>query len=102
MGARGTGRPAGRGYHSPRREMQAGQTRARIIAAAAQRFLAHGYAGTTMRMGALDACVALPTVELAFRTKARLLKPVVDVPTAAAHQPTPTLHRHPPLRPAST
>ena len=73
---------APRGYRSPRREMQARRTRARIIAAAAQRFLAHGYAGTTMRAVALDAGVALPTVELAFRTKARLLKAVIDVAIA--------------------
>ena len=82
MSATGTGGTAPRGYHSPRREMQARRTRARIIAAAAQRFLAHGYAGTTMRAVALDAGVALPTVELAFRTKARLLKAVIDVAIA--------------------
>ena len=52
------------------------------MAAATQRFLAHGYAGTTMRAVALDAGVALPTVELAFRTKARLLKAVIDVAIA--------------------
>jgi AcrR family transcriptional regulator len=76
------GRAAGRGYRSPRREMQARQTRARIIAAATRRFLARGYAGTTMRAVAVDAGVALPTVELAFRTKARLLKAVIDVAIA--------------------
>ena len=82
MSATGTGGTAARGYRSPRREMQARRTRARIIAAAAQRFLAHGYAGTTVRAVALDAGVALPTVELAFRTKARLLKAVIDVAIA--------------------
>jgi TetR/AcrR family transcriptional regulator of autoinduction and epiphytic fitness len=82
MSATGKGGTAPRGYRSPRREMQARRTRARIIAAAAQRFLAHGYAGTTMRAVALDAGVALPTVELAFRTKARLLKAVIDVAIA--------------------
>jgi AcrR family transcriptional regulator len=82
MRATGTGGTAPRGYRSPRREMQARRTRARIIAAAAQRFRAHGYAGTTMRAVALDAGVALPTVELAFRTKARLLKAVIDVAIA--------------------
>jgi TetR/AcrR family transcriptional regulator of autoinduction and epiphytic fitness len=72
----------GRGYRSPRREAQARQTRARIIIAATSRFLAHGYSGTTMRVVAADASVALPTVELAFGTKARLLKAVIDVATA--------------------
>jgi TetR/AcrR family transcriptional regulator, regulator of autoinduction and epiphytic fitness len=71
-----------RGYRSPRREAQARQTRARIVAAAARRFLAHGYSGTTRRAVAADAGIALPTVELAFGTKARLLKAVIDVATA--------------------
>jgi AcrR family transcriptional regulator len=71
-----------RGYRSPRREAQARDTKARIIAAAKARFLAHGYAGTTMRTIATDAGVSLPTVELAFRTKARLLKAVIDVAIA--------------------
>jgi AcrR family transcriptional regulator len=71
-----------RGYRSPRRETRARQTRARIIAAAARRFLARGYSGTTMRAVAADAGVALPTVELAFGTKARLLKAVIDVAIA--------------------
>lgn len=81
----GTGDSEGttaRSYRSPRREAQARRTRTRIIAAAARRFLAHGYAGTTMRSVAADAGVALPTVELAFGTKARLLKAVIDVATA--------------------
>jgi AcrR family transcriptional regulator len=71
-----------RSYRSPRRAAQATQTRARIIAVAARRFLAHGYSGTTMRAVAADAGVALPTVELAFGTKARLLKAVIDVAIA--------------------
>ena len=57
-------RDRARVYRSLRREMQARRTRARVVAAAAQRFLAHGYAGTTMRAVALNAGVALPTVEL--------------------------------------
>lgn len=82
MGAGNTEETPTRGYRSPRRETQARLTRARIIAAAARRFLAHGYSGTTMRAVAADAGVALPTVELAFRTKARLLKAVIDVAIA--------------------
>jgi TetR/AcrR family transcriptional regulator, regulator of autoinduction and epiphytic fitness len=82
MSAGHTDSTARRGYRSPRREAQARQTRDRIIAAAARRFLAHGYTGTTMRGVAADAGVALPTVELAFRAKARLLKAVIDVAIA--------------------
>ena len=93
MSATGTGGTAPRVYRSLRREMQARRTRARIIAAAAQRFLAHGYAGTTMRAVALDAGVALPTVELAFRTKARLLKAVIDVAIAGDNDQVAMLDR---------
>jgi AcrR family transcriptional regulator len=93
MSATGTDRTAVRGYHSPRREMRARQTRARIIAAAARRFLARGYAGTTMRAVAFDAGVALPTVELAFRTKAGLLKAVIDVAIAGDDEQAAMLER---------
>ena len=93
MGAGNTKSTTGRGYRSPLREAQARQTRARIMAAAARRFLAHGYSGTTMRAIALDADVALPTVELAFRTKARLLKAVIDVATAGDDEHVAMLER---------
>jgi AcrR family transcriptional regulator len=86
------GRPARR-YRSPRREQQARRTRARIIAAAAERFLARGYAMTTMRAVAADAGVSLPTVELAFGTKARLLKAAIDVAIAGDDEPVPMLAR---------
>jgi len=87
------GRRPGRRYQSPRREQQARRTRARIIAAAARQFLAGGYAATTMRAVAADAGVALPTVELAFGTKARLLKAVIDTAIAGDDQPVPMLAR---------
>src|SRR6201993_1381497 len=82
-----------RRYQSPRREQQARRTRARIIAAAARRFLDCGYAGTTMRAVAADAGVALPTVELAVGTKARLLKAVIDTAIAGDDEPVPMLAR---------
>jgi TetR/AcrR family transcriptional regulator, regulator of autoinduction and epiphytic fitness len=93
MGVSDTDGATARGYRSPRRETQARQTRARIIAAAGRRFLAHGYSGTTMRAVALDAGVALPTVELAFRTKARLLKAVIDVAIAGDDEHAAMLER---------
>jgi AcrR family transcriptional regulator len=88
--------PSGRSsrrYHSPRREEQARRTRARVTAAAARRFLDQGYAGTTMRAVASDAGVALPTVELAFGTKARLLKATIDTAIAGDDEPVPMLER---------
>jgi AcrR family transcriptional regulator len=88
-----TGSRPTRRYRSPRREQQARHTRARIIAAAGDRFLARGYAATTMRAVAADAGVALPTVELAFGTKARLLKAVIDTAIAGDDEPVPMLAR---------
>ncbi len=88
-----TGGSRTRRYRSPRRERQARATRARIVAAAARRFLASGYAGTTMRAVAAAAGVSLPTVELAFGAKARLLKAVIDVAIAGDHGPVPMLER---------
>jgi TetR/AcrR family transcriptional regulator, regulator of autoinduction and epiphytic fitness len=87
------GRPAARRYRSPRREQQARRTRARIIAAATRQFLACGYAAATMRAVAAGAGVALPTVELAFGTKARLLKAVIDTAIAGDDEPVPMLAR---------
>src|SRR6266436_4138591 len=88
-----TGSRPARRYRSPRREQQARRTRARIITAAARRFLARGYAAATMRAVAADAGVALPTVELAFGTKARLLKAVIDTAIAGDDEPVPMLAR---------
>jgi AcrR family transcriptional regulator len=82
-----------RRYRSPHREQQARRTRARIVAAAARRFLDRGYAGTTMRAVATDAGVALPTVELVVGTKARLLKAVIDTAIAGDAEPVPMLAR---------
>ena len=86
----GTGR---RPYRSPRREEQARQTRSRICAAAAAQFLDRGYAGATMRDIATEAGVAVPTVEAAFGTKARLLKAVIDAAIAGDDVPVPMLDR---------
>ena len=87
------GRRPIRRYRSPSREQQARRTRARIVEAAARQFLAGGYAATTMRAVAAAAGVALPTVELAFGTKARLLKAVIDAAIAGDDQPVPMLAR---------
>ncbi len=69
------------------------QTRARITAAATTQFVTQGYAGTTMRSVAAEARVAVQTVELAFGTKARLLKAAIDTATAGDDEPVPMLSR---------
>jgi AcrR family transcriptional regulator len=93
-GGEGTagGRPT-RPYRSPRREEQARLTRQRVLAAARDRFLASGWTGTTMRAVAGAAGVSVPTVELAFGTKAALLKACVDVAIAGDDEPVAVLDR---------
>jgi AcrR family transcriptional regulator len=75
------------------REQQARHTRQRIIAAAIQEFLTHGYASTTIRAVAEAAGVSLPTVELTFSTKPRLLKAAINVAIAGDDEPVPVLQR---------
>jgi AcrR family transcriptional regulator len=87
------GTPARRAYRSAPREQQARQTRQRILAAATAQFLACGYAATTMRTIAEAAGVSVPTVELAFGTKPRLLKAAIDVAIAGDDEPVPVLER---------
>ncbi|HEY0449836.1 TetR/AcrR family transcriptional regulator [Actinophytocola sp.] len=85
--------PARRAYHAPRRAERARHTRARIVAAAAELFRAHGYAATTVRAVAARAGVSVPTVELAFGTKPRLLKTAIDVAIAGDDEPVAVLER---------
>jgi AcrR family transcriptional regulator len=64
-----------------------------VIEAATSVFVAQGYAGTTMRAVAAAAGVSVPTVELLFSTKARLLKDAIDVAIAGDDEPVPVLER---------
>ena len=82
-----------RPYQSARRQEQARRTRARILSAATQQFLATGYAGTTVKAVAAAAGVSVPTVEAGFGTKARLLKAAIDVATAGDDEPVAMLDR---------
>jgi AcrR family transcriptional regulator len=82
-----------RAYRSPQREEQARRTRRRVVEAATAVFLARGYAGTTVRAVAAAADVSVPTVELLFGAKARLLKAAVDVAIAGDDEPVPVLDR---------
>jgi len=66
-----------RAYNSTRRREAAEQTRQRILDAAAGRFVADGYAGTTIASIAADAGTAAETVYATFRTKPALLEAVV-------------------------
>src|SRR3954447_27046908 len=85
--------PAPRPYRSARRETQARHTRRRIVEAATSVFLRRGYAGATVRAIAAEAGVSVPTVELAFGTKARLLRAAIDVAIAGDDDAVPVLDR---------
>jgi TetR/AcrR family transcriptional regulator, regulator of autoinduction and epiphytic fitness len=84
-----------RSYNSTRRREAAEQTRQRILDAARRRFIADGYAGTTIAAIAADAGTAAETVYATFRTKPALLEAVVraaargDTPTEILDQPGP-------------
>jgi len=80
-------------YRSARRAEQARRTRARILAAATQQFVARGYAPTTMGSIAEAARVSVPTIELIFGTKAKLLKAAIDVAIAGDDEPVPMFER---------
>ena len=80
-------------YRSDRRQAQARLTRQRVIDSATEVFLESGYAATTVREIATRAGVAVPTVELLFGTKPRLLKAAIDVLISGDDEPVAVLDR---------
>ena len=82
-----------REYRSARRDAQARHTRRRVLEAATAVFLECGYAAATMRSVAARAGVAVPTVELLFGRKPRLLKAAIDVAIAGDDEPVGVLDR---------
>ena len=81
------------GVPPPLRQAQIAHTEQRIIAAAAELFLADGYVATTLEAVARRARVGARTVYLRFGTKAALFKRVVDVAIAGDTQPIDMLGR---------
>ena len=82
-------KPAARPYHAPRRAAAAARTRQAIMTAAKDAFERLGWPGTTMRGVAGEAGVSVKTVEALYRTKAELLKHVVDYAIAGDLDPVP-------------
>jgi len=82
-----------RSYQSARRERQARQTRERILAAAATEFARVGYAATPIRAIAERAGVSVPTIELAFGTKAQLLQAAISFSIRGDASPQTMLER---------
>jgi AcrR family transcriptional regulator len=82
-----------RAYDASRRQEQARQNRAAVLAAARRRFLADGYAATTMPAVAADAGVSVETVYKAFRNKPGLVKAVFDVAIVGDDEAVPLIER---------
>jgi AcrR family transcriptional regulator len=82
-----------RSYDSPRRREQAAATRERILDAAAQLFVAHGFAGTSVPEIAREAQVALKTVYVAFETKTGLLQALWARRLAPGEEDVPVFER---------
>ncbi|BBZ39996.1 TetR/AcrR family transcriptional regulator [Mycobacterium conspicuum] len=82
-----------RRYNSTRRREQAEKNRQAILAAARRRFLAHGYAATTIAAIAQDAGVSAETVYKSFATKAGVLKALFDVSVTGDDEPIPMAQR---------
>src|SRR3954453_22112296 len=76
-----------RRYDSTRRHQQAQQNRAAVLAAARVRFLADGYAATTLAAVATDAGVSVETIYKAFANKAGVLSALFDCAVAGDNEP---------------
>jgi AcrR family transcriptional regulator len=82
-----------RTYDSTRRREQARATRARVVAAANEAFVQHGYAATTMPSIAAAADTSVETVYKSFGNKAALAKAAFDVAVAGDDEPVPIMMR---------
>jgi AcrR family transcriptional regulator len=82
-----------RRYNSNRRREQAHQNRRAVLAAARKRFLAQGYAATTIAEIAQDAGVSVETVYKVFANKAGVLKALFDVSVTGDDDPIPMIQR---------
>lgn len=78
-----------RAYDSSRRQQQARATKAAVLAAAHDAFVAHGYAGATMPGIAAAAGTSVETIYKVFGNKATLVKAVFDVTIAGDDEPIP-------------
>jgi AcrR family transcriptional regulator len=85
--------PSARRYDSSRRRARAEEGRRRILSAASERFVAHGYASTTLASIASAASVSVPTVYAAFGSKADLLRRCIEVAFAGDDEEQPVAVR---------
>ncbi len=86
--------PAGkRAYHAPRRIEQAAATRAAVLAAARELFVATGYSATTIAQIAERARVAPDTIYTTVGRKPALLRELVETAISGTAQPVPAEQR---------
>ncbi|MDG6103871.1 TetR/AcrR family transcriptional regulator [Dactylosporangium aurantiacum] len=76
-----------------KRAEQARATRRRIVAAATEQFVAHGYGAALLDQVAERAGVAIQTVYFHFGNKRTLLKEALDVAATGDDEPVPVLER---------
>jgi AcrR family transcriptional regulator len=82
-----------RRYDASRRREQARANRRAVLDAARERFLADGYAGTTIAAVAAAAGLSVETVYKAFGNKPGLVKAVFDVSVVGDDEPLPLMQR---------
>jgi TetR/AcrR family transcriptional regulator, regulator of autoinduction and epiphytic fitness len=82
-----------RRYDSSNRERQARETRRRIVVAAARLFVRNGYAATSISAIAEEAGVAVPTVYASLRSKANILRAVVELTVRGDDEAAPLASR---------
>jgi AcrR family transcriptional regulator len=82
-----------RPYDSSNRARQARETRRRIVQAAAVLFAHEGYSATSIKAIAEEAGVAVPTVYASLRSKANILRAVVDLTVRGDDEAAPLASR---------
>ena len=82
-----------RTYDSSNRARQARQTRRRIVETAAVLFVRDGYSATSISTIAEEAGVAVPTVYASLRSKANILRAVVDLTVRGDDEAAPLASR---------
>ena len=76
------GGQAKRRYDATSRQLQARETRDRVLAVARRLFVERGYAATSIALVAREAGISAPTVFTQFASKVNLLKEAVDTAIA--------------------
>jgi TetR/AcrR family transcriptional regulator of autoinduction and epiphytic fitness len=82
-----------RPYEMSNRARQARETRRRIVEAAARLFVRDGYSATSISAIAAEAEVAVPTVYASLRSKANILRAVVELTVRGDDEATPLASR---------